>query len=98
MCSRSHPLQNQSAKTVDARVPAGRDHRGRIELLDDGGALDRAAAVEAVALIELGLDRGLIGEVNAAAALHPEVGRAPHPRPRRRAPLPIWPTHAPAPT
>src|SRR5690242_6956644 len=41
-------LQNQISPLIDLRAPTRRDHRGGVELLDDGGTLDHRADIERI--------------------------------------------------
>src|SRR5258707_811519 len=56
--------QNQIAPWIDLRAPSGRDHGGGVELLDDGGAVDRRADVQPIALVQHGLARARAVEMD----------------------------------
>src|SRR5262245_20651006 len=75
MASMSAPRQNEVAMAVDPPAPAGRNDRGRIELLDDGGPDDRYPDVEPVALVERRLGHGTVHQ-HLAATFDPGCERA----------------------
>ena len=52
---RVRAVDHDIAASVDGRLAAGRDHHGRIVLLDDGGARDPVARAERSAVVERGL-------------------------------------------
>src|SRR4051812_3475809 len=66
--SSMRPLHDQAAVLGHPRGRAGPDDRGGLPLLDDGRAFDLGAGAHLIAVVDRGLDEGVV-EIDVAGAL-----------------------------